>query len=205
MINQLTQTYTLTPQQQAVVNGLMPFTRDTWESYAAAGIRAIIGDQLRIFQNGKCCFCGLYYDETGGGQIEHIAPKKARPQEYPGFSFEPLNLAMACQLCNSSTMKGQYNSIAVYNNNYANCTFRIVHPYIDNHTLHYKWSNGLLRVLISGISNEGRESIRLFKLDGEHRTTARAKQRLYDGLVEFYQIPQHTIDRIKQVLNFRVH
>ena len=46
-----------------------------------------IGNQLRGFQNGKCCFCGLNYDETGQGQIEHIAPKKARPNEKPIIAF----------------------------------------------------------------------------------------------------------------------
>lgn len=203
MINQLTQTFTLTAAEQAVVAGLMPFTRDTWESYAARNIRDTIGVQLRNFQNGKCCFCGLLYDETGRGEIEHIAPKKARPSEYPEFSFNPQNLAMSCQLCNSSTMKGQYNSIATYNANYQQCTFNIVHPYLDNHTLHYRWSHGLLRVVITGLTNEARESIRLFKLAEEHRTTARAKQKNQERLIAIYNLPQNTINRIKQALTFR--
>ncbi|MFA6277321.1 MAG: hypothetical protein WC622_11260 [Pedobacter sp.] len=203
MINQLTQTFTLTPAQQAAVNALMPFTRDTWESYAAHDIRDLIGVQLRNFQNGKCCFCGLLYDETGRGEIEHIAPKKARPNEYPEFSFSPQNLAMACQLCNSSTMKGQYNSIDIHNANYGNCTFKIVHPYLHNHALHYRWNHGLLRVVITGITNEAKESIRLFKLAEEHRTTARAKQKNQERLVTLYNLPQNTIDRIKRALTFR--
>lgn len=204
MINQLTRTFTLSLAEQAIVNGFMPFTRMSWESYPANGIRQIIGTQLRNLQNGKCCYCGLLYDETGRGEIEHIAPKKARPNEYPEFSFLHLNLAMACQLCNSSTMKGQYNSINIYNGNYTNCTFRIVHPYLDNHTHHYRWSHGLLRVVITGISNEARESIRLFKLAEEHRTTARAKQKNQERLVAFYNLPQNTLDRINRALTFRI-
>lgn len=205
MINQLTQTFTLTAAQQATLAGLQPYSRDDWESgtNAITNIRDSIGGQLRGFQNGKCCFCGLNYDETGQGQIEHIAPKKGRPREYPEFSFHELNLAMACQLCNSKTMKGEYNSIATYNANYRQCTFRIVHPYLDNHALHYRWNHGLLRVVITGISNEARESIRLFKLAEEHRTTARAKQKNQERLVALYNLPQNTINRIKQVLNFR--
>lgn len=203
MINQLTQTFILTPHQQAVVDGFLPFTKLTWESYDARHIRDVIGIQLRNFQNGKCCFCGLLYDETGRAEIEHIAPKKARPSEYPEFSFLPLNLAMACQLCNSSTMKGQYNPITVTDINYANCTFGIVHPYLDNHTLHYKWNYGFLRVVITGISDKGRESIRLFKLAEEHRTLARAKQRSHEMRIAFYNLPQNTIDRIKSALLFK--
>jgi len=205
MINQLTQTFTLNNAQQTLLNGMLPFNRDDWErgTNTITGIRDSIGTQLRIFQNEKCCYCGLNYDETGQGQIEHIAPKKGRPREYPEFSFHELNLAMACQLCNSKTMKGEYNSINVMNANYSQCTFRIVHPYLDNHTLHYKWNHGVLRVLITGISNEARESIRLFKLAEEHRTTARAKQKNQERLVALYNLPQNTINRIKSVLNFR--
>jgi uncharacterized protein (TIGR02646 family) len=205
MINQLTQTFTLTQAHQNHLTGIMPFTRLAWENGAnpIPQIRESIGNQLRSFQNGKCCFCGLNYDETGQGQIEHIAPKKARPNEYPEFSFHQQNLAMACQLCNSKTMKGEYNSINVYNANYSQCTFRIVHPYLDDHTLHYKWSNGVLRIVITGISDEGIESIRLFKLAEEHRTIARAKQRNHEVLVGLLNLPQNTIKRIQDALNFR--
>lgn len=204
MINQLFQTFTLTTLQQAHLDGML-FSRDNWESgtNAIAEIKESIGSQLRSFQNGICCYCGLKYDETGRGEIEHIAPKKGRSGEYPEFSFFNQNLAMACQLCNSSTMKGEYNSIDVYNSNYSDCTFKIVHPYLDDHTLHYSWNFGVLRIVITGISNKGRESIRLFKLAEEHRTTARAKQRNFDRLVAFYNLPQNTISRIKAAINFR--
>lgn len=205
MINQLTQTFTLTQEHQNHLATIMPFNRKAWENGAnpIPQIRESIKNQLKGFQNGKCCFCGLNYDETGQSQVEHIAPKKARPNEYPEFSFHPQNLAIACQLCNSSTMKGQYNSIDVPNVDYAQCTFRIVHPYLDDHTLHYKWSYGALRILITGISDKARESIRLFKLAEEHRTTSRAKQKNYEALVAQYNIPQNTISRIDEALNYR--
>lgn len=206
MINQLTQTFVLTAAQQAIVNGLMPFTRDDWESgtNAIKDIKESIGSQLRSFQNGKCCFCGLLYDETGRGEIEHIAPKKSRIKEYPEFSFHYQNLAMSCQLCNSSTMKGQYNSIAIYNADYTQCTFNIVHPYFDDHTKHYKWNGGLLKIVITGLTNEAKESIRLFKLAEEHRTTARAKQKNQERLTALYNLPQNTVNRIKQALTFKL-
>lgn len=205
MINQLTNTYILTPEEITTLNSMLPYSRKDWESGTniIKNIRDTIGSQLRIFQNGKCCYCGLNYDETGQGQIEHIAPKKGRPKEYPEFSFHKFNLAMSCQLCNSKTMKGEYDSIKVYNVNYSNCSFRIVHPYLSNHTEHYKWSYGLIRVVITGISNEGKESIRLFKLAEEYRTTARAKQRNHERLVELFHIPQNTVDKIKRIINFK--
>lgn len=205
MINQLTRQFVLTDEQKAFLEENKPFSRDFWEGGTnnIKNIRNSIGTQLRSFQNRKCCYCGLYYDESGQGQIEHIAPKKARPNEYPEFSFHELNLAMACQLCNSKTMKGEYDSIKNYNIDYLKCTFKIVHPYLDNHRLHFKWSHGLINVLISGISDEGKESIRLFKLDGEYRTTARAKQRNHEILVNTLNIGQNTLDLIKRVINFK--
>lgn len=206
MINQLIQIFTLSQAHQNHLNGMLqPFNRNDWESgvQPIPAIRESIRNQLRSFQNGKCCYCGLNYDETGQGQIEHIAPKKARPNKYPEFSFHPQNLAMACQLCNSKTMKGTYDSIAVKNINYSQCTFRIVHPYLDDHTLHYNWSKGVSRIVITGITDKGRESIRLFKLAEEHRTTARAKQRSFDALVSLLNLPQNTLNRIKNALIFR--
>ncbi len=201
MIKQLTHTFTLNANQQQTLNGMIPFDRDDWEKQT--NIRNTIRQQLRHFQNGKCCYCGLNYDETGRGEIEHIAPKKAKPIDYPEFSFAPQNLAISCQLCNSSSMKGQYNPIVVYNANYSNCTFKIVHPYLHNPEDHYKWSRRLLGVLITGISNEAQESIKLFELAGEHRTTARAKQKNHESLVALYNIPQNTLDRIKRIMNFK--
>lgn len=205
MINQLTNYFTLTTEQITLLNTMLPFSRGDWEGSTnnIKEIRENIGTQLRSFQNGKCCYCGLNYDETGQGQIEHIAPKKGRPKEYPEFSFHELNLVMACQLCNSKTMKGEYNSIDIYDANYSNCTFKIVHPYLSNHALHYRWSFGILRVVITGLSDEAKESIRLFKLAEEYRTTARARQRNHERLISLLNIPQNTLDRIKSVMNFK--
>jgi len=202
MITQLKQKYNLSPLLQTALVDLHPIDRISWESYAARGIVQEIGIQLREFQNGKCCYCGLKYDETGRSEIEHIAPRKARPAEYPQFSFHPLNLAISCQLCNSPNMKGQYNSIDVLADKYDNCTFRIVHPYLDNPIRHYKWSHGLLGVLVIGLSAKANESIRLFKLASEHRTTARAKQRNHEILINTYNISQLTLTKIKLAISF---
>jgi uncharacterized protein (TIGR02646 family) len=207
MINQLTNRFILTNAQRNTLSNMLPFNREDWESNTNAiiEIRTSINNQLRRYQQGKCCYCGLIYDETGRGEIEHIAPKKGRIREYPEFSFHELNLAISCQLCNSSTMKGEYNPIINYNIQYQNCTFSIVHPYLHNHNDHYRWSFGLTGVIITAISNEGRESIRLFKLDGEHRTSARAKQNNHEKLVLLLNIPQNTLLRIKRVINFRIY
>ncbi|ULT38755.1 hypothetical protein KRR40_27175 [Niabella defluvii] len=41
-------------------------------------------------------------------------------------------------------MKHTYDSIDTLDPIYENCTFKIVHPYLDDHSLHFKFSYGLL-------------------------------------------------------------
>jgi len=52
---------------------------------------------LRKVQRGRCCFCRrLLYDDYAT-HIEHFVDK----DQYPHFTFEILNLALACGTCNS--------------------------------------------------------------------------------------------------------
>lgn len=153
-------------------------------------------------QNEKCCYCGLLYDRTGRGEVEHIAPKGNG--FYPQFSFEPNNLAKACQLCNSSSMKHTHDSIDVLNAVYNQCTFNIVHPYLDDHNYHYSWNYGLLNVTISvnNNSDKARESIRIFELASEKRTRARAIQRNQEKLENLYNLSVAAKQRIRDILSF---
>ncbi|WP_192348834.1 hypothetical protein [Algoriphagus sp. Y33] len=152
-------------------------------------------------QNEKCCYCGLLYDRTGRGEIEHIAPKGAGL--YPQFSYTSNNLAKVCQLCNSSSMKHDYDSVRTISHNYNLIDFKIVHPYNDNHSDHYKFSYGLLNVTISvnNNSDKARESIRLFELASEKRTRARAVQRNQERLENLYNLSTAIKERIKSVIS----
>jgi uncharacterized protein (TIGR02646 family) len=151
-----------------------------------------------LHQGEKCCYCGLLYDRTGRGEIDHIAPQGT----YPDFSFTPTNLAKACQLCNSSTMKHTHDSIVNHSPNYIQCTFNIVHPYNDDHTYHYAWKYGIRRVVISvnNNSNKARESIRIFELASEKRTRARAIQKNQERIENIYQITDAIKRRIMSVI-----
>lgn len=152
-------------------------------------------------QSEKCCFCGLKYNETGRGEIEHFAPKEH--VLYSKFSLHRLNLLKACQLCNSSTMKHTYDSIEIYNPIYKKCKFKIVHPYIDDPDDHFSWKYGILKVSISlkdPNDDKGKETIRLFELASEKRTTARAKQRIFEKIVEIYNLPQNIVTKISNAI-----
>ncbi|MCH5684297.1 hypothetical protein LWM68_08485 [Niabella sp. W65] len=202
MIRRLTNPYTYSAQEQVCIQA----ANNNWESgrNCVKTLKELLNKHFDHHQNDKCCYCGLEYGRTGRGEVDHIAPKGN--EYYPQFSFTPNNLAKACQLCNSSTMKHTYDSIDTLDPIYENCTFKIVHPYLDDHSLHFKFSYGLLGVLISVENNsaKGLESIGLFELDSEKRTRARATERNQARLEAIYRIPAAIKERIRSVLTFKL-
>jgi|GEM_PF-6852481 len=83
----------------------------------------------RLFynQNNKCVYCGRYLP-LNAPEMDHFA-HKAR---YPQFSFTAINVFYSCRFCNSPTRKGQKPTIRVLHDNYRQCNFSIVHPYLNN-------------------------------------------------------------------------
>ncbi len=100
-------------------------------------------------------------------------------------------------------MKHDYDSVRTISHNYNLIDFKIVHPYNDNHSDHYKFSYGLLNVTISvnNNSDKARESIRLFELASEKRTRARAVQRNQERLENLYNLSTAIKERIKSVIS----
>lgn len=179
---------------------------NNWDSRRSCikTLKSSMNNHFDIKQNEKCCYCGLYYDRTGRGEIDHIAPKG--DSKYPQFTFHNNNLAKACQLCNSSTMKHMYDTIQIYNDVYENCEFKIVHPYLDNHTEHYSWRYNLRGVTISinNDSEKARESIRIFQLDSVKRTRARAQQKNQEKLELLFNLSDQIKNKIKDAIKFKI-
>lgn len=202
MINQLTRPYNYSEQETTCVTN----AANNWESQTNC-IKALKIEMNTYFdthQGERCCYCGLLYDRTGRGEIEHIAPKGA--MLYPQFSYTPLNLAKACQLCNSSSMKHTYDTVETVAAVYEQCEFKIVHPYLDDHSLHYNWNYGEKNVIISvaNDSDKAKESIRIFELSSEKRTRARAMERNQERLDNRYSLTTAIKNRIKAVLKFKI-
>jgi uncharacterized protein (TIGR02646 family) len=201
MINQLVNPYNYTAPENACINN----AGNDWgsQSNCIKSLKLAMNIHFDTHQNERCCYCGLLYDRTGRGEIEHIAPKGAT--YFPQFSFASNNLAKACQLCNSSSMKHTYNPVNYLDAVYEQCTFTIVHPYLDDHGEHYNWSYGRREVIISinNNSDKARESIRIFELASEKRTRARATQRNQERLEDRYHLTAAIKNRIKAVLRFR--
>lgn len=205
MIKQITQTFNLSQDQEDILDTLRPFQPGVWDSSRVSEIKEDIHNQLATIQSDNCCYCGLKMNETGRAEIEHIANKggKKKPK-YTEFVFTKKNLALACQFCNSSSKKGQTDTLKKIDvTNYENCTFKIVHPYLNDPAEHYSWTKGRFKILISGISDEGRESIKLFGLDEEAHTIARAKQRMFEKKLSRYNARQAIKDRVIRILTFK--
>ena len=202
MINQLLNPYVFNlNESQCIATAL-----NDWDSRRNCinDLKNSLNDHFDYYQQEKCCYCGLLYDRTGRGEIEHIAPKGANL--YPQFSYTSNNLAKACQLCNSSTMKHTYDSVETINAVYELCEFKIVHPYLDDHNYHYSWNYGFREVLIAVNNNskKAKESIRLFELDSVKRTRARAQQRNQERIDNLWNTPIAIKNKIKDVLKFKI-
>jgi len=182
MINQLTDTPLIPQEILDEIDNIKPLTGGEWDitdNDAITKFKTSLKSQLLIIQSEKCAYCGLPLGETGKTEIEHFAPKGgAKRPKHPEFSFTVKNLVISCNLCNSPVKKGNYDTIKVKDVNYDDCEFKIVHPYFDDHSLHYSWTNRDQKVLIQGLTDEGIESVRIFKLYSEAHTEARVRLKI---------------------------
>lgn len=155
-------------------------------------------------QGGVCAYCCLPIgpvDYRRGNHLDHFAPKAIG--KYPQWSFEPLNLLLACEACNSS-LKTTFDPVLTLGNSYVGCSFSIVHPYFDDVVLEVSGTYDGSHVRI-GVpqphSPKGQATIERFMLDdlgyircANHRAVEVGIQRtreklpkvfrnLYDGLL----------------------
>jgi uncharacterized protein (TIGR02646 family) len=185
MIKQLDRVPTIPARISRGLKKFTPFKGGEWAftDVSIKEFKTLIKYQLKMIQNNKCAYCGLTLGETSRYEIEHIAPKggAVRPK-YVQYTFTAMNLVLACNLCNCPEKKGTYDTVVEgsINKDYRAIQFKIVHPYIDDHLLHYAWPTGVDGVLIQGISVKGIESIRLFKLSSSEHTEARVKLKLFE-------------------------
>lgn len=203
MIPRLTTPYVISPDDQIIITSIMPFDGNSWNRVETSLLREQIHDFLLRQQHKKCGYCGLNLNTTGRAEIDHILAKGGvkRPN-YVEYVYTPANLVLSCQFCNSSSKKGQ-KDISLYADKlvYSNCTFAIVHPYFDDPTLHYRWTNSTLNIVITAISPKGRESVRIFGLDSEEHTIQRASQKMFERRQN--PLTRQIVNRIKHIMSWR--
>lgn len=105
--------------------------RQMWDKGDAAtkGIKRHINQHCLEQQRCKCAYCETLL-QKGENFIEHFAPKGL----YRDYTFLPLNLTVSCGRCNSTSIKGERDTIKnkPAQKQYRNNDFTIVHPYLDN-------------------------------------------------------------------------
>jgi len=71
-------------------------------------IKSAFRKYISSHQQGRCCYCRQWLVSSGGARpIEHILPKA----EYPQFSLDFWNLAVACADCNLAKLKDVWGSV----------------------------------------------------------------------------------------------
>lgn len=149
------------------------FTVKSWGDGEKATKKAKqkISLQLHTYQKYRCVYCERSLVGIDK-EIDHIAPKHINPE----YTFEAINLAYACGLCNGTSKKGQNPTIANNNGYYHQHIFLIVHPYLDNPAVHITYQDAdKIYLDIPNCSPEGVNTIRMFDFDEDEMTIFRAK------------------------------
>lgn len=136
-------------------------------------------NKLMKIQDGRCAYCKLPL-KSRNPEIDHIAPKGGEKRVLnPECTFLPLNLVYSCHNCNSTSCKGQKNTVLSKNGkrSYRKWTFKIVHPYLDDPMDYFEVPislNGeriVYPVIKHGIDkvhkDKAKATIKMFGLDGE--------------------------------------
>lgn len=149
---------------------------------------AIKTEGMRI-QHDRCAWCTLPIGARGRrtAHRDHIAPKK----QYPKWTFLPKNLVLTCEYCNGFSVKCDLDTIQTEAENYDDIEFHIVHPYIDEVDQHVKFSLDATGhgVVIEGVSEKGRWTIKEMQLDDGHLTVLRAQEYAYQAMIN--SLPAH--------------
>ena len=202
MISRLSNSLAFLPSETAHLLTLIPHNKDMWDKPPddiIKDLKANIRSQLLTNQNDICGYCGLDLGGTSEGQIEHIAPKA----KYPQFTFEKENLVMACHFCNGFSKKGNHHTIDALDTVYSICTFKLVHPYFDDPSIHYQWISNDKKIIIGGLTPKGLYSIKIFGLDNPKMTELRGKKIIADIVIASTITPQIDDILIQSTINYR--
>ena len=92
-----------------------------------------------------------------------------------------MNLAISCEYCNGFMVKGELNTVSVYNEQYADSEFLIVHPYIDDTSIHIQFVDNEAGhpILIEGLTERGIWTIDAMSLASPHMTKQRAQEFIF--------------------------
>ena len=192
------------PKHQTYITKLGVLKYESWDSGKQVNkeIKKEIRKQLLTFQKDKCVYCRLKLGETSRDEIEHIAPR----HKYPQFEYTAKNLAMSCQHCNSSSKKGSKDTVITCNTDYNNCTFTIIHPYLDN-VDHFLESEGAIIRIRSGLAKDEKvkaeNTLDMFKLCEIVQVEARVKDLVYEELKQKHVVDDELEKLLESISTYR--
>ncbi|GKX50593.1 HNH endonuclease [Budvicia aquatica] len=162
----------------------------SWDGNAKDDTRYLRGDitkrkllkekikkHLLVAQCNYCYYCGISFKFFGpsGTHIDHFYPKDSS-NHYGKYTFEPYNLVLACFRCNGLDYKRQKDYTLNYNDNYMLITSKIVHPHIDDISLHFNVDSGGIIIPINENPDKATFMISEFDLNSSHFVTIRIGQ-----------------------------
>lgn len=162
-------------------------------------------DHLRDYmfeqQNHRCAYCRMQLS-TACSYLhrEHIVHK----DKHPKWIFEPKNLCVACEVCNTNKHEEEVLSNPDVNDYPSDSNdFLIVHPFIDKYSEHISLKDGIVYV---GISDKGQFTINTCKLNRPELANERARIKFSSmdtiiaklvSMIDNPQLTQEDILRIK--------
>ncbi|MFA6328485.1 MAG: HNH endonuclease [Candidatus Micrarchaeia archaeon] len=152
----ITQSYIFTSDELQLTTNIVD--GGDWSKTAFKTIKEKIKNHLMTEQNGTCPYCRLRISQaTSYLPIEHIVPKT----KHPVFMFEPKNLAVACEVCN--TEKGDAEVlvdplVTIYPTSGQH--FLIIHPHFDNYDEHICVDD----IFLKPITKKGEKTIKICNL-----------------------------------------
>ena len=137
--------------------------------------------------NSKCAYCESKVTDVSPGDIEHILPKKERPDLYVDWD----NLTFACEICNRSG-KGTYYDV----------NLPLVNPYVDNPKDFFRFIGSLILPIIN--NNRSRITYSILKLGRNVLVESRSEK--IENIDKLLQAWQNTTNvNTKKVLEFELH
>ena len=168
--------YQKTEEDRACIAAVSPRVnrKEDWEDKCLNEFKSNLRDYLWDKQNGRCAYCRIrIHDSEASPEIEHIVPKDKKAD----WMYEPFNLCLSCKMCN--TKKGHTKRIVVDESvtqlPMDSDSYLLIHPYLDRYSEHIELVED---VLYKGLTEKGRYTIDLCKLNRFQLAAARADEKI---------------------------
>ncbi|MFS1286303.1 HNH endonuclease [Pseudomonas piscis] len=162
--------------------------------------KASLLEQLLKIQNNRCVYCGTGLRRQLVDR-EHFAHKDQKGG-WPEFMFITENLFAACGYCNRM-LKGTKSMIKLYNKNYRDCEFHLIHPYFDTASEEISFvERGVSdAIFVKKITQKGEDTIDFFELDSASATARRAGY--ITEIAMYNQLSASDAAEVKAISHFR--